>query len=487
MSRTKTRRLPRLECLESRKLLSADVTGEQQLVLELINEALVAPEAAAERVEQGLTRGAVNAIAGDGDSVEQVIAEIAEAQPKPPVAWDPALAEAAVDHTEFQIGLGRQTHDGPSGLRTATDRAIAAGYDQPEAVAENIIFGVNSPEHAMTAFLADYGPTNSNDPHRENIQQTAKPEEQSHQHVGVAVLPVEVEVQNRTPFGSPKPVVETKLVVTQVFARKEEAPPKLLGVVYDDADADRFYDVGEGVSGASVKITEKGSGDSTEVRTWSSGGYQAEVGPGDYQIEVRVGDRLIGRKEAKVDGENTKVDFLLGDAPKSSAQVAVPSSSPKPKADPVPVASAPNRTPARPASTPVERTPATPSTTPSRPRTTAPAEPAPSSPSTPAPSSTPRPKPEPSRTSTAAPPTTPTSAIDPTPVASTSPSPSTGSSEARPSPRSTGGVESSRAIERLRSIASRASTPPESTPASSAMSLLRSSLSGSLRSWKLAD
>ncbi|QDV35795.1 CAP domain-containing protein [Tautonia plasticadhaerens] len=486
MSRTTTRRMPRLEALEARKLLSGDVTGEQQLVLELINEALVAPEAAADRVEQGLSRGALNAIGEDGDTVTQVVAEIAEAAPKAPVAWDPELARAAEVHTEYQIDLGRQTHDGPSGLKTATQRAIAAGYDEPEAVAENIIFGVDSPEQAMTAFLADYGPTNAHDPHRENIQQPDKAEDEGHQDVGVAVLPVEVPVKPANPFGGAGES-ETRLVVTQVFGRKkDEAAPRLLGVVYDDADADRFYDVGEGVSGASVTITEKGTGTATEVSTWSSGGYQAEVAPGDYRIEVRVGDRLLSRKEARVGGENTKVDFLVGDAPKSSAQVATPSptktSTPtKATSSPAKTSTPTPRTAPAPKPTPVvaERPSVTPASGPSTPRPTATSTPAPKPASSPSPS-----KPKPATDSPAAPPTRPTASIDPTPAPSRPiPAPSTTPIEA-PAPRSGSPVESSRAIDRLRNLAARAAA----SEASGAISMLRSSLSsGNVRSWKVAD
>lgn len=469
MSRTTTRRMPRLESLEARKLLSADVTGEQQLVLELINEALVAPESAAGRVEQGLSQGAVGAIGRDGDTVKQVVAEIAEAAPKSPVAWDPGLARAAEKHTEYQIELGRQTHDGPSGLKTATQRAIAAGYDEPEAVAENIIYGVSSPEHAMTAFLADYGPTNAHDPHRENIQQPDTPREKGHEDVGVAVLPVEVPVKPANPFGGPGES-ETRLVVTQVFGRKkEEAAPKLLGVVYDDADSDRFYDVGEGVSGASVTITEKGSGSSTELSTWSSGGYQAEVSPGDYQIEVRVGDRLVGRKEAKVGRENTKVDFVVGGAPKSSAQVATPAPT-----------SRPSSTPKAPSTRVVVDLPDAPA-----PKVVSRA----TSPSTPAPDPAPKTSPKKAEPAEAAPPTLPKTSIDPTPVlASPASSPSNSSAGAR-APRSTAPVESSRAVDRLKNLAARAASSESAAAATGpAMTLLRSSLSsGTVRSWRILN
>ncbi|WP_161602416.1 CAP domain-containing protein [Tautonia marina] len=470
MARPTTRRSPRLETLEARKLLSADVTGEQQLMLELINEALINPESAAERVEQGLTRGAITAITRDGDSVESVISDIASSDSRPPVAWDASLADAAKRHTEYQIRLGGQTHDGPKGLETATDRVIAAGYGNPDTVAENIIYGVDSSEHAMRAFLADYGPGNSQDPHRENILQTSSDRNESHQDVGVAILPVEVSVDRSTPFGSPTPSTETKLVVTQVFARKEEAAPKILGVVFDDSNNDQFYDLGEGVSNAEVTITNSGTGQSSRVTTWSSGGYQAEVTPGVHQVEVRVNDRLVGRRDVVVGRENTKIDFRVNDAPRTVLQMPV-SSTPRSTATST----------VRPSVAPVaQRTVTfTPASTP------APA-PAP----TPAPSSAPTPTQIPSRSqftspnvatrtraseqAPAAPPTLSPASLDPTPsnvnVISAS------RVDARPVARET------------RTFTNARPNPPEPTENSSALTLLKSSLSGgSVRSWRIAE
>ncbi|MEW4570234.1 CAP domain-containing protein [Tautonia sp. JC769] len=476
MARPTTRRSPRLETLEARKLLSADVTGEQQLMLELINEALVNPESAAERVEQGLTRGAITAITRDGDSVEAVISDIASSDSRPPVAWDASLADAAKQHTDYQIRLGGQTHDGPRGLETATDRVIATGYGRPDDVAENIIYGVDSSEHAMRAFLADYGPGNAHNPHRENILQTNSGKE-SHQDVGVAIVPVEVAVDRSTPFGSPASSTETKLVVTQVFARKDEAAPKILGVVFDDANKDEFYDLGEGVSNAQVTITNTGTGQSSDVTTWSSGGYQAEVAPGLHQVEVRVNNRVVGRREVVVGRENTKVDFRVNDAPRTALQVPA-TSSPRPSST-AGVRSSRASVTFTPASIPAPISTPAPVSTPTPTPTPAPAPVPVASPSTPA-----SPTPTRSRIRTpeqapAAPPTASPATLDPTTVPSNVISASR--VEARPV-----------AVREARSVATparsaAASTPtPESTETSSALSLLKSSLS-SIRSWRIAE
>ncbi|WP_169980819.1 CAP domain-containing protein [Tautonia rosea] len=462
MARPTMRRSLRLETLEARKLLSADVTGEQQLMLELINEALINPESAAERVEQGLTRGAITAITQDGNSVDSVISEIAASDSRPPVAWDPSLADAAKRHTEYQIRLGTQTHDGPKGLESVTDRVIAAGYTNPDAVAENIIYGVDSSEHAMRAFLADYGPGNAHNPHRENILQN-DPRTESHQDVGVAIVPVEVSIDRSTPFGSPAPTTETKLVVTQVFARKDEAAPKILGVVFDDANNDQFYDLGEGVSNAKVTITNAGTGQSSSVSTWSSGGYQAEVAPGLHQVEVRVNDRLVGRRDVVVGRENTKIDFRVNESPRSGLQM--------------PVASAPRSTtmsPVRPSIAPAPQRSVTLNSAPAP--APAPAPAAQITTQTPVRTQftsslvssrvrTPEQPP-------AAPPTISPASLDPTVINANVIAASR--VDARPATRETRPVSAARP------------NPTESTESSSAITLLKSSLS-SIRSWRIAE
>lgn len=456
MARPTTRRSPRLETLEARKLLSADVTGEQQLMLELINEALINPESAAERVEQGLTRGAITAITRDGDTVESVISDIASSDPRPPVAWDASLADAAKRHTEFQIRLGGQTHDGPQGLETATDRVIAAGFSNPDAVAENIIYGVDSSEHAMRAFLADYGPGNAQNPHRENILQTSSDRNESHQDVGVAIMPVEVPVDRSTPFGAPAPTTETKLVVTQVFARKDEAAPKILGVVFDDSNNDQFYDLGEGVSNAEVTITNTGTGQSSQVTTWSSGGYQAEVSPGVHQVEVRVNDRVIGRRDVVVGRENTKIDFRLNDAPRTVLQTPV-SSTPRSTATST----------VRPSVAPVAQRTVTLTPAPTPAPTPVPTRPQ-------FPSSNVAARTRTSEQAPAAPPTLSPASPDPTP--SNANVISVSRVEARPVARET------------RSLTNARPNSPEPTENSSALTLLKSSLSGgSVRSWRIAE
>ena len=447
MSRPTTRRSLILENLEGRQLLTAGPTNQEQLVLELVNEALIDPSAAAERVEQSLTPAAISAIAQDGETVNTVVSDIAKVDPRPPLAWDVDLAQAAEVHTAYQIAIGGQTHTGPRGLESVVDRVHAAGYDGIGAVAENIIYGVDSTEQAMRAFLADSGATNRNDPHRVNIQQP-NASEASKQDIGIAVTPVQVPVAASNPFlgSSDAGKTETKLVVTQVLARKYTPErPKILGVVYNDRDGDRFYGDGEGVGSASVTITDNATGASTRLATWGSGGYQGEVTPGRYTVEVRDGGTLIGRdNDVVVGNDNVKVDFIVGDVPKAPRPIAmaqtpapsIPTPPPAPRPAPTPVAPAPVVRPSAVRASVVAAL--------ARPSTATPAAPS----STTAIKAAPR-----------------TLAVKSTPA-------------------STPSKEVVKAVDRPKAVVAQPST--EVAP-SGALALLRSSLAGSFRLWKVGD
>ena len=448
MSRPTTRRSLILENLEGRQLLTAGPTNQEQLMLELVNEALIDPSAAAERVEQSLTPAAISSIAQDGETVNTVVSEIAEVDPRPPLAWDGDLAQAAETHTAYQIAIGGQTHTGPRGLESVADRVRAAGYDGIGAVAENIIYGVDSSEQAMRAFLADSGATNRHDPHRVNIQQPDA-SQASKQDIGIAVTPVQVPIAASNPFLGTADAgkTQTKLVVTQLLARKY-APeaPKILGVVYDDRDDNRFYGEGEGVGNASVTITDNATGAKTRLTTWGSGGYQGEVAPGRYTVEVRDGETLIGRDSDVVVGtDNVKVDFIVGDAPKTPRPIARAQT-------PAPSTLAPAPTPApRPAPAPASPAPAVRPTVVRSPVIAAVARPKAAAP--------------------VAPLTTAIKAPLRTPVV-------------KSSPETVGLKETSRAADRIKAMVSQA--PPEAAP-SNTLALLRSSLAGSFRLWKVGD
>ncbi|NUB11507.1 hypothetical protein GAY28_01560 [Azospirillum brasilense] len=78
-----------------------------------------------------------------------------------------------------------------------------------------------------------------------------------------------------------------------------------LGVVYNDADHDGFYDPGEGVDGATVQIAGQ------IVHTMASGGWQANIGPGTYTVTFSgngfaapvARQVTVGTSSVKIDAE----------------------------------------------------------------------------------------------------------------------------------------------------------------------------------------
>ncbi len=335
-----TRCAPGLECIESRQLLSTlagttDLAGPSAVeleVLEQINEARMNPEAAADRVAEGLSNSSKAAIRRDGDVVEAVIEEIADAEERAPIIWNRALAQAAEAHSIDLIDRGVQSHYGPNG-ETVLDRAVDAGYEKPLQIAENVIVGVKSSEHAMQAFLADWA--NPDDGHRKTIQQpdSSAPD---FTEAGVAVVPMTPK-ESSSPLGLTTSAASKTptFVVTQVFGRPSETDAHILGVVTDDRDSDDQYDVGEGLSDVIVTITDLNSGKSITLKTWESGGYQAPVGEGSFRVEAKVNGLLIGSRVVTVDTENVKVDFRIDEA------VAPPT--PKPTVRPTISVTAPER------------------------------------------------------------------------------------------------------------------------------------------------
>lgn len=65
-------------------------------------------------------------------------------------------------------------------------------------------------------------------------------------------------------------------VMTQDFATRWDYEARLVGVVIDDADGDRFYDMGEGLGGVTVTATSLDDSENSVYSTviWSPGGIR---------------------------------------------------------------------------------------------------------------------------------------------------------------------------------------------------------------------
>src|SRR6185503_11074878 len=96
----------------------------------------------------------------------------------------------------------------------------------------------------------------------------------------------------------------------------------ILGVVYTDGNKNKFYDVGEGNSGVTITVS---SGSFSAVSS-TSGGYAIPVtATGTVTVTAKGG--AVGStpltQTVTLNGENVKVDFILGGAP-SAPHVITP-------------------------------------------------------------------------------------------------------------------------------------------------------------------
>ena len=146
--------------------------------------------------------------------------------------------------------------------------------------------------HGHSAFAIDWGVPDRS--HRDNMMAA------TFREVGISILE---ETSEETQVGP--------LLVTQDYgdgANWEES--YLLGVVWDDANENGWYDAGEGLS--EVEIVIEGTGGIFNVTGMTAGGYQTLVPEGLYTITAYGGqlpspmvvrDVVIGNRNVKVDFE----------------------------------------------------------------------------------------------------------------------------------------------------------------------------------------
>jgi len=289
-TRTRHRRLA-YEVLESRQLLSAGAweagpSALEQYLLELINRARAEP------ADEAAFFGLADLNEGITDPLQQI-----SPLPKQPLAYNPTLGAAAVNHTQWMLSTGQLSHIGEGGT-TPDQRMASAGYlfVPPWSWAENLGWSSATGDGAV-AELHRLLFVDSTDPerlHRRNLLN------EEFREVGLGVA-------YNAAAGT---------YITQDFAASGAAV-FLTGVVYDESlvAENFFYDPGEGLGG--VLITAISSdGQTFATTTWQSGGYTLELPSGTYQVIASGGplpQALAAPELVVIDGQNVKVDFRAGE------------------------------------------------------------------------------------------------------------------------------------------------------------------------------
>ncbi len=261
-------------------------TDAEQYLLELVNRGRADPGAEVARVgvdlNQGLPPGTINTT------------------PKPPLAFNAKLLDSARIHSDWMLEVDIFDHTGQNGSHP-DDRMSAAGYPFSGnwGWGENIGWrGTSGTLNLNSSVAKAHDALVISPPHRENLMNGAFDE------VGLGV---------RTGLFKSGATLNA-VMITENFAYSGGTPgPCLVGVVYRDANGNRAYDPGEGVSGVTVAY----SGSANQGITSTSGGYAFPYsGQGTVTVQFSGGGIAPGSLAIARTGKNVKADWLaVGSAP----------------------------------------------------------------------------------------------------------------------------------------------------------------------------
>ena len=275
-----------------------DPSGDEQLLLELMNRARADPSAEGVLLAGVQDRDILQSYAYFKVDAAALPAAFAGYAARPPLAMNARLMASARAHGLDLAVAGVQRHDGSDGS-TFDGRITATGYDW-SAVGENVYSWSLNPFFAHVGFNADWGVPALD--HRANIMNLA-PDVPTFREVGVSVVPARV----RKDFGP--------FVVTQDFGTPADAGAAfLLGVVYTDGGHDNFYGRDEGLAGVTV-TTDRGG---YYAVTPAAGGFVLPLPTrGAGRLTVMASGGALGGPRVKTvawtAGVNVKVDFTTAD------------------------------------------------------------------------------------------------------------------------------------------------------------------------------
>ncbi|HEY8940124.1 MAG TPA: CAP domain-containing protein, partial [Cellvibrio sp.] len=253
-------------------------TAQEVYVLELVNRARFDPAAEAARYGIGLN---------DGITGTQITAER-----KSPLAHNLLLVDSARTHSQWMLDNDIFSHTGANDS-TPGQRMAAAGYVFTDqwANGENIAYaGTTASSIDLTDYAARHHEGLFKSPgHRVNILSTNFRELGVGQKQGYFL-------SNGTNYLSS--------MLTQNFARTGNNY-FITGVIYNDLNGNEFYNVGEGISGATVRIN------GTVYSAFTTGAYSIPVTNGSYEVVISADSLQTDTTyNVQVTGGNVKVDLI---------------------------------------------------------------------------------------------------------------------------------------------------------------------------------
>jgi uncharacterized protein YkwD len=283
-----------LQPLERRVLLSGPSANEQEM-LELINRLRTRPAQELPLILNSKDPDVQTALSFFKVDANELKKQWAALKPVAPLAWNDALARAALAHSQKMASTAQQSHQLP-GESALLGRVTAAGYQNASFVGENVFAFMSSVFQGHAGFAIDWGngPHGLQSPagHRDNLMAGIFDE------VGVSII------------DAPAGKSVGPMLVTQDFGSRRGQNPFVLGAIYDDRNKDGNYEPGEGIGNVTVVASGKAGTFVTTSR--SAGGYQMQLPPGTYSLTAS-GDSLKGLTSVggvTIAGDNVKRDFL---------------------------------------------------------------------------------------------------------------------------------------------------------------------------------
>lgn len=261
------------------QLSFAGPSAEEQLFIELVNQARANPQAAAAQAGTGLGAGV-------------------SATPVQPLAFQPDLEQAAADHSRAMLDRDFFAHTDPGTGTNPGNRIDATGYSV-QRWGENIAWsGSTGPVDAVTEIEGLHAGLWNSLGHRQNFMNSAFSE------IGIGV--------ETGGFATGGINYTNSYMATQLFA--DTGLAYLTGVIIDDADGDSFYDIGEGQAG--VQILAEGSAGTFQTASWDAGGYSLALPAGNYTVTIGGGD-LSGTvtQDVTIGQDNVKLDIFENQLP----------------------------------------------------------------------------------------------------------------------------------------------------------------------------
>jgi uncharacterized protein YkwD len=243
-------------------------TAQEQLFLEDLNDARANPTAY-------------------GQSIGVDLSYIAPSQP---LAFDTALIEAARLHSQDMNDRNYFDHDTPDGV-TPEQRVAQAGYVGSfagESIAAGTLY--TDPAIVLRDLIVDAGVPSLG--HRNHLLSNP-PFSASQSEVGIGAA-----------LGGSGTYTNYWTIDTGI---PSDTRPFLTGVVFDDANQDGKYAVGEGLGGITISVAGVGA-----TTSYDSGGYEIQLDPGAYSVTASGGALAAPETETVTIGaNNARLNFMI--------------------------------------------------------------------------------------------------------------------------------------------------------------------------------